>query len=228
MAERKTRAYDASRRRELAAQSRARVLDAARRRFADQGYAATTIAAIAADADVSVQSITKNFGNKPGLVRALFESALVGDDDATPLADRSWITEIHAEPDPRTKLRMFADTLAGILPRTAPIQLLIREAAADPGLDAVWQQIKFGRLMGMSDMANNLAAGDHLRSGMTVERARDILWTYSAPEIYELLVIERGHSTQDYAEFIASGAIAALLPAQPASRTSKKGARRRA
>jgi AcrR family transcriptional regulator len=228
MTEREKRSYDASRRRELAAQSRARVLDAARRHFTEQGYAATTIAAIAADADVSVQSITKNFGNKPGLVRALFDTALVGDDDATPLADRSWITAIHAEPDPRTKLRMFADTLAGILPRTAPIQLLIREAAPYPGLDAVWQQIKFGRLMGMTDMANNLAAGGHLRSGITVEHARDILWTYSAPEIYELLVIERGHSTQDYAAFISSGTIAALLPVQPASRARKKATRRRA
>ena len=110
------------------------------------------------------------------------------------------------------KLRMFADTLADILPRTAPIQLLIREAAADPGLDAVWQQIKFGRLMGMTDLADNLAAGGHLRAGVTVEHARDILWTYSAPEIYELLVIERGHSTQDYADFISSGTVAALLP----------------
>ncbi len=228
MAERKRRSYDASRRREFAAQSRARVLDAARRHFTEQGYGATTIAAIASDADVSLQSITKNFGNKPGLVRALFETALVGDDDATPLADRSWITAIHAEPDPGAKLRMFAETLAGILPRTAPIQLLIREAAADPGLDAVWQQIKFGRLMGMTDMADNLAAGDHLRSGVTVEHARDILWTYSAPEIYELLVIERGHSPQDYAEFIASGTIAALLPTQPGSRTPKKATRRRA
>lgn len=227
MAEREKRAYDASRRRELAAQSRARVLDAARRHFTEHGYAATTIAAIAADADVSVQSITKNFGNKPGLVRALFDTALVGDDDATPLADRSWITAIHAEPDPRTKLLMFADTLADILPRTAPIQLLIREAAADPGLDAVWQQIKFGRLMGMTDLADNLAAGGHLRAGITVEYARDILWTYSAPEIYELLVIERGHSTQDYADFIASGAIAALLPAPSASRPTKKATRRR-
>ena len=87
---------------------------------------ATTIAAIAADADVSVQTITKNFGNKPGLVRALFETALVGDDEDTPLADRSWILAIHAEPDPSSKLRMFADTLAGILPRTGT------DTATDP------------------------------------------------------------------------------------------------
>jgi AcrR family transcriptional regulator len=227
VAERNKRSYDASRRRELAAQSRARVLDAARRHFTEHGYAATTIAAIAADADVSVQSITKNFGNKPGLVRALFDTALVGDDDATPLADRSWITAIHAEPDPRTKLRMFADTLAAILPRTAPVQLLIREAAADPGLDAVWQQIKFGRLMGMTDMAENLAAGGHLRSDITVEHARDLLWTYSAPEIYELLVMERGHSTEDYAAFIATGTVAALLPARTTSPPTKKATRRR-
>jgi len=211
MAEPKTRTYDASRRRELAAQSRARVLETAQRHFTERGYAATTIAAVAADADVSVQSITKNFKNKPGLVRALFDNALVGDDDPAPLADRSWIAAIHAEPDPRRKLHLFADTLAGILPRTAPVQLLIREAAGEPGLDSVWEQIKFGRLMGMTDMANNLADSGHLRAGITVEHARDVLWTYSAPEIYELLVLERGHGADDYAAFIASGTIAALL-----------------
>ena len=188
------------------------MLDTARRLFMEQGYVTTTIAGIAAEADVSVQSVTKNFANKPGLVRALFEIALVGDDEGTPLADRSWIHAIHAEPDPSNKLRMFADTLAAILPRTAPIQLLIREAAGDPGLDEVWQQIKFGRLMGMTDMANNLAEGSHLREGVSVEQARDVLWTYSAPEIYELFVLERGHSTEDYAAFIASGTVAALLP----------------
>jgi AcrR family transcriptional regulator len=227
MTERKTRTYDASRRRELAAQSRARVIEVARRHFTDHGYAASTIASIAAEADVSVQSITMNFGNKPGLVRALFDVALVGDDDATPLADRSWITAIHAEPDPHKKLRMFALTLARILPRTAAIQLLVRDAAADPGLDAVWQQITFGRLMGMTDMANNLEAGGHLRPGVSVEDARDVLWTYSAPEIYELIVIQRGRSTDDYANFVATGTIASLLtsPASSKPKTNSKTSR---
>jgi AcrR family transcriptional regulator len=205
------RSYDASRRRALARQSRARVLDAARTQFLTSGYRATTLARIAAEADVSVQSINKSFGNKAGLLRALFDVAIVGDDEPVPLAKRDWITAIHDEPDAREKLRMYATVLAEMLPRTAPIQLLIRQASDDPAIAEVWQGIRFGRLMGMTDLATNLAQGGHLRDGVTTDAARDILWAYSSPELYELLVIERGWPTDDYAAFIETGTAAGLL-----------------
>ena len=205
------RSYDASRRQALARQSRARVLDAARAQFVTAGYRATTLARIAADADVSVQSINKSFGNKAGLLRALFDVAIVGDDEPVPLAKRDWITAIHEEPDAHRKLRMYATVLAAMLPRTAPIQLLIRQASDDPAIAEVWQGIRFGRLMGMTDLATNLAQGGHLRDGVTTDAARDILWAYSSPELYELLVIERGWPTDDYAAFIETGTAAGLL-----------------
>ena len=205
------RPYDASRRQALARQSRARVLDVARGRFLAAGYSATTLAEIAGDADVSVQSINKTFGNKAGLLRALFDVAIVGDDEAVPLAQRNWITAIHDEPDARRKLHMYATVLAGMLPRTAPIQLLIREAATDPAIDQVWKGIRTGRLMGMTDLATNLRDGGHLREGVTLERARDVLWTYSSPELYELLVLNRGWTSDAYATFIETGAAGLLL-----------------
>jgi AcrR family transcriptional regulator len=205
------RKYDASRRQDLARQSRARVLAAARARFLEDGYAVTTIAQIAADADVAPQTVTKQFTNKPGLVKALFDTALVGDNDETPLADRSWIIAIHEQADPSVKLRMYADTLAAMLPRTAPIQLLMR-ASGDPELAAVWAQIRDGRLTGMTNLAHNLADGHHLRENITANEARDILWTYSSPDLYELLVINRNWSTKRYADFLTDTTISALLP----------------
>jgi AcrR family transcriptional regulator len=207
------RPYDAGRRQALARESRARVLDAARRQFLAAGYAATTLARIAAEAGVSVPSINKSFGNKAGLLRALFDVAIVGDDEPVPLAQRNWITAIHAEPDARRKLQMYASVLAEMLPRTAPIQLLIRQASDDPSIAEVWQGITTGRLMGMTDLATNLAAGGYLREGITLEQARDVLWIYSSPELYELLVIKRAWTTAQYAAFIETGAAAALLPA---------------
>ena len=209
------RNYDASRRQALARQSRARILDAARTLFLRDGYVATTIAQIAADADVAVQTVTKHFANKPGLVKALFEVALVGDDEGVPLAAREWITAILDEPDARQKLRMYAHALGFMVPRTAPIQLLAREASGDAGVAEVWRQIRFGRLMGLTDLANNLDAGHHLRNGVTIEHARDVLWTYSSPEIYELLVLARGWTLDQYSAFIETGAIAALLATRP-------------
>ena len=206
------RNYDASRRQELARQGRARILDAARRRFLRDGYASTTVAQIAADADVAVQTVAKHFANKPGLVKALFEVALVGDDEPVPLAAREWITAIHDEPDPRRKVQMYAGALAVMVPRTAPIQLLAREASGDPGIAEVWDHINVGRLMGITDFAVNLADGGYLAEGVTMERARDVLWAYSSPEIYELLVMKRGWSVDEYAAFIESGSVASLLP----------------
>ncbi len=163
------RSYDASRRRALAGQNRARVLDSARRLFLAGGYRATTLAAIAADANVSIQTITKQFGNKAGLVKALFDTALVGDDEPTPLAERDFITAIHDEPDARRKLHRYAVVLSTMLPRTAPIQLLIREAAADPSARELWALIKGGRLLGMTDLAENLITGGHLRTDVSVD-----------------------------------------------------------
>jgi AcrR family transcriptional regulator len=205
------RSYDASRRQAVARESRARVLEAARREFLDRGYGPTTLARIAETADVSVQSINKTFANKAGLLRALFDVAIVGDDEPVPLSQRDWITAIHTEPDAQVKLRMYATVLVGMLPRTAPIQLLIRQAAGDPAIAELWQQIRFGRLMGMTDFATNLAEAGCLRDGVTLEDARDVLWTYSSPELYELLVLERGWTSDRYVTFVAQGAAAALL-----------------
>jgi len=215
------RKYDASRRQDLARASRARILGAARTRFLRDGYAATTIAQIAADADVAPQTVTKHFANKSGLVKALFDVALVGDDDEAPLSERSWIIAIHEQPDPYVKLTMFGETLATMLPRTAPIQLLMR-ASGDPELAAVWTQIRNGRLVGMTNVARNLADGQHLRDDVSVDDARDILWTYSSPDLYELLAMNRNWSTERYAAFLAATTTDALLP-----RRRSRGAGRR-
>ena len=212
MAEGVKRSYDATRRRALAHQNRCPGARRARRQFLSDGYAATTLGRIADEADVSVQSINKSFGNKAGLLRALFDVAIVGDDEPVPLAQRDWITAIHDEPDARRKLHMYASVLSEMLPRTAPIQLLLRQAAGDPAIAEVWQGIRTGRLMGMTDFAGNLATGGHLRDGVTIDEARDVLWTYSSPELYELLVLDRGWTTDQYAKLVETGAAAALLP----------------
>src|SRR6516164_3030713 len=109
------RNYDASRRRADAAASRARVLDAARERLLRDGYAGTTIAQIAEDAGVAATTVAKQFGNKPGLVKALFDAALVGNPDPGPLEERPDIVAIHDEPDPRRKLQRFAAAMVVML-----------------------------------------------------------------------------------------------------------------
>lgn len=207
------RQYDSSRRRRQADQSRASVLEAAHRLFLEQGYAATTVLSIATGAGVSVETIYKAFGNKPGLLKAVFDVAIVGDDDPVPMMDREFVRANMAEPDPRKKLQMYGAFFAVNAPRAIPVQLLARDAAAsDPAAAEVWQQMAQERLTGMTAFAHNLDVGGHLRSDITVEEARDVLWAHNSAELYELLVIQRGWAPERYGAWIGQQLIAALLP----------------
>jgi len=204
------RRYDSARRREQARQTRAAILDVARRRFLNDGYAPTTIAAIAQDARVSVDTIYKAFGGKPGLVNAICQEALTGE-GPVPAEVRSDAIQTH-EPDPRQIIQGWGKLTAEIAPRVAPILLLVRAAAtAHPEMARLQSQLDAQRLERMTHNARNLANTGSLRRGVTIKRAAEIMWTYSSPELYELLVLTRGWPLKHYSTFVADAMIAALL-----------------
>jgi AcrR family transcriptional regulator len=207
------RRYDSTRRQEQARENRRAVLSAARRLFLDRGYAASTVGAIAAEAGVSVETVYKAFGSKPGLVKAVVDVAIVGDDDPVPMVQRERVRRIEAEPNARRKLAMYGEHLAESAPRRVPAELLVRAAAAtDPGAAGVWDQLEGERLAGMALFARHLDEGGHLRPGVSAEDARDVLWTYNSPELYDLLVLRRGWSAPRYGRWVADALAAALLP----------------
>ena len=205
------RRYDSSGRRERARQTRDQITDTARDLFLARGYAATTVAAIAAAAHVSVETIYKGFGGKPGLVRAIIEKGLAGE-GPVPAEQRSDHIR-DTEPDPRKILAAWGAFTAELAPRVVPVLQLARDAAADPEVAAVLDQLSAARHERMTVNARGLAAAGHLRPGVTVDQAADILWAYSSPELYELLVTRRGWPPERYGQFIAQGLAAALLPA---------------
>ncbi len=174
------------------------------------GYAAATIAAIASDAGVSPDLIYKSFGGKPGLVRAIRDRALAGE-QPRPAEERS--DEIQArEPDPRVIIRAWGAFVAELAPRAPPILLLIRDAAAvDPNVRGLRDELDADRLRRMTDNARRLRDAGHLRHDVTLALAADVLWSYSSPELYELLVLRRGWSPTRYGRFVADAMIAALL-----------------
>ena len=207
------RRYDSSGRQERARQTRDQITGIARDLFLADGYAGTTIAAIAAAAHVSVETIYKGFGGKPGLVRAIIEKGLEGEGPA-PAEQRSDRIRDN-EPDPRRILAAWGAFTAELGPRVIPIVLLARDAAAgDPEMAAVLDQLGAARLERMTVNARGLASAGHLRPGITVDQAADILWAYSSPELYELLVIRRGWPAERFGRFIADALSSALLPAQ--------------
>jgi AcrR family transcriptional regulator len=200
-----TRRYESPRRAEQARLTRAAVTDAAKRLFLRDGFAATTVAAVAADARVSVETIYKGFGGKPGLVRAICENELAGGEQRTRLP--------LTEADPRAIIRGWGSLSAEVAPRVAPILLLLRAAAAsDPVMAELQAEMDTGRLRRMTRNASHLAEAGHLRDGITVQHAAEILWAYTSPELYEMLVLARGWPLKRYGDFIADAVTVALLP----------------
>src|SRR5262245_52473637 len=207
------RSYDSSRRQEQARRSRAAVLREARRRFLADGFAATTVGAIAQGADVSVETVYKAFGNKAGLLKAVFDVAAVGDDEPIPLAAREMVAAIKAEPDGRKKLRIYCTAYIERAERMVPVSLLARDAAAtDAAAAGVLEELQRERLAGMTEFAQHLRSAHVLRKGVTVDETRDVLWTYASAEIWELLVMQRGWKPNRFARWLEQQLTAALLP----------------
>ena len=204
------RSYDASRRREQARQNRTRVIDAAERMFLHDGYSATTVQSIATAAGVSADTIYKSFGGKPGLIRAIHDRALRG--EAPVPAERRSDEIQQRESDPRTIIRAWGGFVTELAPRASPILLLIRDvAASDPEVRRLRDELDTDRLKRMTTNARRLHRAGHLRPGISLAHAADILWTYSSPELYELLVLRRGWTPQRYGQYVADAMIHALL-----------------
>ena len=204
------RSYDASLRRQQADRSHDRIVEMAQRRFLNDGYGPTTIAAIAEDAGVSVDTIYKTFGGKPGLIRAMSARALEGT-RAVPAERRS--DELQSrEKDPRKLIARWGMFTTEIAPLAAPIALLVRDAAGShPELRPVVDEVHDNRLRRMTENARRFAAAGHLRPGLTVADAATVMWTYTSPELYELLVLRRGMPLKAFGRFVADALIAALL-----------------
>lgn len=162
----KRRRYNSTHRQEQARRSREQILGAAREMFLAHGYAATTVPAVAQAAGVSAQNVYKAFGNKPGLLKAVFDFSIAGDDQPVPMLQRTALTHIRDEPDPRRKFALYGQFVAEVAPRHVPIQLLARAATTnDPGAAELWQQLGAERLRGMTMFAQALADAGHLRPG---------------------------------------------------------------
>jgi AcrR family transcriptional regulator len=206
----KRRSYDASRRQRQARLTREAIIAAAQRQFLQEGYAPTTIAAIAAEAGSSVDTIYKSFGGKAGLLRALCEEALAGA-GPIPAEQRSDAMQ-SAESDPHQLLRNLGTMTTEVAPRIAPLLLLLGAAAAtDASVAELRVELDAARLSRMRQIASALAKKATLRQGISVTAAADILWTYSSPELYQLLVLNREWSPVRYGKFVGDSLADALL-----------------
>ena len=206
------RTYNSPRRRDQAEGTRRNILQAAQRLFAEQGYTATTLAAIAQAAGVSVPTITAVFGTKFALLDALIKSAVRGTLSPIPLAETPAWRAMLQNPDPVAQLRQYAANTRHTREQTADIVEIVHGAAtADPEIAALLRGLGASRLQDNHLIAQALARNQALAPGMTVERATDLLWTLGSAEVYRLLVVERGWLPGEYEQWLAAALIEQLL-----------------
>jgi AcrR family transcriptional regulator len=206
------RRYESKRRLEQAKETRRAILDAARSRFEEQGYAATTVADIASDAGVATKTVYLAFESKSGLLRALWNQLLRGERDDRPIREQDWYREVLEEPDPERMLRLNARNSARGKQRISSILEVIRSAAsADPEIDALWQRIQSDYRENQRAIVEQLAAGKALAPGLDVERAADILWTINHPNTWQLLGVHRGWTPEQYEKWTGDAACRELL-----------------
>ena len=219
--EKPKRRYDGSGRRAAARATRGRILAAARTLFLERGYAATTMAAVAEAAGVSVETIYLSVGPKAALVRYLVEMALSGADRPVPALEREAVQAIMAEPDPRRKVRRFARLVRELQERLVPIWAVVEAAAPDDAELAALVEELYARHVGsMRLFVDHLAAAGHLRAGLAPALATDLLWAMNSPAFYRLLVGQRQWSGDTLERFLADAWQLLLLPdaaAPPAS-----------
>jgi AcrR family transcriptional regulator len=200
----KSRPYDGEARRERSRQTRQRIVDAARALVLQHGYRRTTVAAVAQEAGVSVDTVYELVGRKPVLLRELIEQALSGTDHAVAAEDREAIRAVRDEPDAGAKIDLYARSVRRTQERLAPLFLALRDASStEPEAGAVWREVADRRAANMRRFAADLRATGRLRPDLTLDEAADTVWAMNSSELYVLLTGDRGWSPDRYETWLA-------------------------
>ncbi len=209
-----TRTYRSPLRDAQVAETRARMIAGAQGLFLEQGYAATTVTAVARRAEVSADLIYKSFGSKAGLLKVVLDVAIGGDDEDVALLDRPGPQAGRAEPDQRRQLAMFAAGVTEQLERLRPFDEILRsaaavdEAAADLRADLQLRQ----RRAAMVTVASWVAAQGPLRDGMSEDEAAAVLWTLTSPEVHHMLRETWAWPRERFVGWLRDTLTASLLP----------------
>lgn len=195
-----------------ALETRRSIVDAAARLFAEQGYVATSVEAIAAAAGVGRATVFVTFGGKPALLKAAYDAAFGSGDERTPLIQRPEAQAVLAERDARRYLAAYVSLIADIFARVAPIHEVVRAAAdADSEVAAVWEQIGTERLNGSRRIVAHLQERGGIRTSLEPSHAADLIWVLNDPGLYHMLVHRRGWQPAAYERHLTELLVRQLL-----------------
>ncbi|MGB6455981.1 MAG: helix-turn-helix domain-containing protein [Streptosporangiaceae bacterium] len=193
--------------------ARAAVIGAARALFLERGYAATTIDAISDQSDVPPATVYRLFSSKLGILKALLDVSIAGDDEAVALADRPHIRALLEDRDPRNQLSGLAGTIRGIMSRGEPLhRILVSASGSDPDAAALLAELTRQRQRGHARIVRSLGRAGALRPTLRERDADDIIHALTSPEVYRLLVCDRRWPADRYERWLKHILIDQLLP----------------
>lgn len=189
-------------------------MEAARRLFVERGYGATTVEAISTAAGVPSATVYRLFSSKAGILKALIDASIVGDDDDVPMADRPQVRSLLEDPDARGRLAGFVTVAAQVNARIAPIYgVLVSAAGSDRDAGALLEQLNRQRQDGQRLIARSLTTSGQLRPELRERDAADIIHALLSPELFRLLVIDRRWSVERYGRWLTGTITDQLLTA---------------
>jgi AcrR family transcriptional regulator len=207
------RPYDGAARQARTRRTRTAVVEAARHLFLERGYAATTIEAISERSDTPQATVYRLFSSKLGILKAVLDVAIGGDDQAVAMVDRPEVRALLANPDPTTQLTGFAALVRDVMVRAGPVHRIVADAArSDHDAASLLAEISRQRHEGQRRIARSIAASGGLRPGLKVREAGDIVHALASPEVYGLLVLDRGWSDARYERWLRDILTDQLLP----------------
>lgn len=192
--------------------ARAAVVEAARALFLERGYAGTTIETISDLSDVPPATVYRLFSSKLGILKALLDVSIAGDDEGIALEDRPHVRALLADRDPRNQMSGFAGITRGIMSRVEPVhRILVSAAGSDPDAAALLAEQTRQRRQGQARIARSLARAGALRPKLRERDAADIIHALMSPEVYRLLVCDRGWTPERYEQWLKDILIDQLL-----------------
>jgi AcrR family transcriptional regulator len=203
--------YRSPLREEQARRTRERILRAARDTFRDRGYGATTLGDVARSAGVAEPTVRAVFGTKPNLVEHLLRLAIRGSDEELELQQREAFQHVLAAADADTLVARLAELSDQVHQRSWDVMEIVRGAAAsDPEIAELHEQRRRARHVNQRSVAKRLRELGAIPAGTGVGTVADLLWLYTSPEAYRMLVVDRGWSSQRYRAWFR-GAVAGIL-----------------
>ncbi len=185
--------------------ARRAVVDAARGLFVERGYVATTIEAISEHSDVPSATVYRLFSSKLGILKALLDTSIAGDDQPVAVQGRPEVASLFTESDRHQLLAGVVGVTTAINQRTNDVYgVLMSAAGSDPAAAELLSEIREQRDRGQGKIARTLSRAHALKPGLRERDAADLIHALMSPELYRLLVGDRGWTPDRYQHWLAT------------------------